>query len=47
MLYFEIDAVLADLKRRLENEKGLKNRLLLEKAIDALQEYQKQTAFKH
>lgn len=41
-MYLELDAVLADLKRRLQQEKSLKNKLLLEKAIDALNDYQKQ-----
>lgn len=46
-MYFEIDAVIGDLKRRCECEKSLKNKLLLEKALDALQDYQRQAALKH
>ena len=46
-MYLEIEAVIADLKRRVDCEKSLKNRLLLEKALDALYDYQKQTALKH
>ena len=46
-MYIELDAIIADLKTRLEKEKSLKNKILLEKAIDALADYQRQAALKH
>lgn len=46
-MYLELEAIVSDLKKRLECEKSLKNRLLLEKALDALNDYQKQAALKH
>gem|GEM_PF-3099826 len=46
-MYIELDSIVADLKRRLESEKSLKNRILLEKALDALSDYQKQIALRH
>jgi len=46
-VYIELDSIVADLKRRLESEKSLKNRILLEKALDALSDYQKQIALRH
>ena len=47
VMYLELDAIIADLKTRLEKEKSLKSRLLLERAVEALSDYQKQAALKH
>lgn len=46
-MYLELDSILSDLKRRLESEKSLKSRILLEEAVKALQDYQRQIALKH
>ena len=40
-MFFEIDAVLGDLERRLSSEKSLKNKILLENAIGSLKEFQR------
>jgi len=46
-MYLEIEAIILDLKARIEKEKSLKNRLLLEKALEALSDYQKHIALRH
>jgi hypothetical protein len=46
-MYIELDAIIAEIKNRLSAEKSLKNKILLEKAIDALSDYQRQAALRH
>lgn len=40
-MFFEMQAVIGDLERRLSNEKSIKNRILLENAISSLREFEK------
>ncbi|MDO8625605.1 MAG: hypothetical protein Q7R47_05970 [Candidatus Diapherotrites archaeon] len=39
MAFFETDAIILDLQRRLEKEKSLRRRILLESSIKSLQDY--------
>ena len=40
----ELELILNDLKKIQDKEKGLRNRILLEKAVDSLKEYEKAVA---
>lgn len=42
-MFFEIDAIVQDLNRRMEKEKGIKNKILLEEAIASLKTYNERT----
>lgn len=39
-----MELILLDLKKRLEKEKGLRSKVLLKRAIEALQDYHDSTA---